>query len=123
MTTRILIADDHEIVREGLRRILAADPTFVVAGEARDGNEVMAAVRNIPRERRVEAAYARADEISDEDVAINQAIGRNGLKLIEDIARRKKSGAPAGRAGDPRLAQRRQSPEFRWPAWNNKSAP
>lgn len=45
MTTRILIADDHAIVREGLRRILAADPTFVVAGEASDANEVMAAVR------------------------------------------------------------------------------
>ncbi len=45
MTTRILIADDHAIVREGLRRILASDPTFVVTGEASDGNEVMAAVR------------------------------------------------------------------------------
>ena len=46
MTTRILIADDHAIVREGLQRILAADPSFAVAGEARDGNEVIAAVRN-----------------------------------------------------------------------------
>lgn len=45
MTTRILIADDHAIVREGLRRILASDPTFVVAGEACDGNEVLDAVR------------------------------------------------------------------------------
>ena len=45
MSTKILIADDHAIVREGLRRILAADPTFVVTGEASDGGEVMAAVR------------------------------------------------------------------------------
>ncbi|MCC6608638.1 MAG: response regulator transcription factor [Burkholderiales bacterium] len=45
MTTRVLIADDHAIVREGLRRILAADPAFAVAGEAKDGHEVMAAVR------------------------------------------------------------------------------
>ena len=45
MTTRILVADDHAIVREGLRRILAADPAFVVTGEASDGDEVMAAVR------------------------------------------------------------------------------
>jgi methylthioribose-1-phosphate isomerase len=37
----------------------------------------------------VAAAYRRAAEIADEDVAINQAIGRNGLKLIEDIAARK----------------------------------
>jgi len=46
MTTRILIADDHAIVREGLQRILTADPSFEVVGEARDGNEVIAAVRN-----------------------------------------------------------------------------
>ena len=45
MTTRVLVADDHAIVREGLRRILAADPAFAVAGEAKDGHEVLAAVR------------------------------------------------------------------------------
>jgi DNA-binding NarL/FixJ family response regulator len=46
LTTRVLIADDHAIVREGLRRILAADPAFAVAGEAKDGHEVLAAVRS-----------------------------------------------------------------------------
>lgn len=45
MTTRVLIADDHAIVREGLRRILATDPDFVVLGEAKDGHEVAAAAR------------------------------------------------------------------------------
>jgi DNA-binding NarL/FixJ family response regulator len=45
VTTRVLIADDHAIVREGLRRILAADPGFEVTGEAKDGHEVLAAVR------------------------------------------------------------------------------
>jgi len=45
MTTRVLIADDHAVVREGLQRILAADPAFAIAGEAKDGNEVMTAVR------------------------------------------------------------------------------
>jgi len=45
VTVRVLIADDHVIVREGLRRILATDPSFVVAGEAKDGPEVLAAVR------------------------------------------------------------------------------
>ncbi len=37
MTIRVLITDDHAIVREGLRRILAASPDIVVAGEAADG--------------------------------------------------------------------------------------
>jgi len=53
---------------------------------------MMAAVRNQPREKRVETALRRANEIADEDVAINQAIGRNGLKIIEEIAARKKGG-------------------------------
>ena len=46
-------------------------------------------MRNQPRDARVAAAYRRAAEICDEDVAINQAIGRHGLKLIEEIAARK----------------------------------
>jgi methylthioribose-1-phosphate isomerase len=49
-------------------------------------------VRNRPRAERVEAALKRATEISDEDIAINQAIGRHGLKLIEEIAAKKKNG-------------------------------
>ena len=32
MTTRVLVADDHAIVREGLKRILAGDPAFALAG-------------------------------------------------------------------------------------------
>lgn len=37
---RILIADDHPMFREGLRRILARCPDFNVAGEASNGQEV-----------------------------------------------------------------------------------
>jgi len=43
--TRILIADDHAIVRDGLRRILQAAPGVEVAGEATNGDEVMERVR------------------------------------------------------------------------------
>jgi methylthioribose-1-phosphate isomerase len=56
--------------------------------------EMMAALRNRPRGERVAAAYKRAQEIADEDVEINAAIGRHGLKLIEEIARKKKAGEP-----------------------------
>lgn len=42
--------------------------------------------------QRAAAAYARAAAIAEEDVAINQAIGRNGLALIRDIAARKQPG-------------------------------
>jgi DNA-binding NarL/FixJ family response regulator len=44
--TRILIADDHAIVRDGLRRILDGAPGLQVVGEAVNGDEVMARVRD-----------------------------------------------------------------------------
>ena len=47
MTIRLVIADDHAIVREGLKRIVADAPDLQVAGEAADGTEVMERVRTI----------------------------------------------------------------------------
>lgn len=38
---RILIADDHAIVREGLRSLIATDPQLRLAGEATDGEEAV----------------------------------------------------------------------------------
>ena len=43
---RILLADDHALVREGLRRILTAAADIEVAAEAADGDEVLALVRS-----------------------------------------------------------------------------
>ena len=39
--TRILIADDHTIFRDGLRRLLESEPEFQVTGEAGDGVEAL----------------------------------------------------------------------------------
>jgi two-component system, NarL family, response regulator LiaR len=41
MAIRILIADDHSVVRQGLRMFLALDPELEVIGEARDGAEAL----------------------------------------------------------------------------------
>lgn len=41
-TVRILLADDHTVVRNGLRLILERQPSFEVVGEAADGREVVA---------------------------------------------------------------------------------
>ena len=38
---RIVLADDHKIVRDGLKRILAATSDLAVAGEAGDGDELL----------------------------------------------------------------------------------
>ena len=81
---------------ENLERAYAAlhatRPTAINLKWALD--EVMAAVRNRPREERVAAAYKRAAEICDEDVAMSEAIGRHGARLIEEIAAKKKPGEP-----------------------------
>ncbi len=42
---RILVADDHEIVRDGLKRILGAAGDLQVAAEAADGDQALALVR------------------------------------------------------------------------------
>ncbi|MCA1842541.1 MAG: response regulator transcription factor [Actinobacteria bacterium] len=40
MTIRLLLADDHPLVREALRALLESDPEFAVVGQADDGVEV-----------------------------------------------------------------------------------
>jgi methylthioribose-1-phosphate isomerase len=72
--------------------LLRTRPTAINLKWALD--EMVAAVRNRPRSERLAAAYRRAEEISEQDIAINTAIGQNGLPLIEAAARRKKPGQP-----------------------------
>src|SRR5262252_8390223 len=54
--------------------------------------EMRAVVRNLPREKRVAAAYARAAAICDADVETNRAIGMHGAALIRAIVPRKQPG-------------------------------
>ena len=79
-----------EVLERAYATLIATRPTAINLKWALD--EMMAAVRNRPRAERSAAAYKRAGEICDEDVAINTAIGQNGLPLIETIAARKKPG-------------------------------
>ena len=41
----VLIADDHPVVREGLRGMLAAEPAITVVGEAGSGDEAVVMAR------------------------------------------------------------------------------
>ena len=41
MTIRILIADDHSVVRQGLHMFLALDPELEIVGEATNGLEAV----------------------------------------------------------------------------------
>ena len=47
MSIRILLADDHRILREGLRSLLAQQPDVTVVGEASDGDAVIALAREL----------------------------------------------------------------------------
>lgn len=46
--TRVILADDHTLVREGIRRIVEAQPGCVVVGEAKDGYEAVEVLRGVP---------------------------------------------------------------------------
>jgi len=67
---RVIIADDHTIVREGLKQLLHVDGGFEVVGEARDGIEVMQKVRAL-----------------DFDVLLLDISmpGRSGMELIKQV--------------------------------------
>jgi DNA-binding NarL/FixJ family response regulator len=67
---RVLLADDHAIVRAGLRELLADTEDIEVAGEASNGQDVM--------------AQARAQEF---DVAVLDMSmpGRSGIELIKQL--------------------------------------
>ena len=70
--------------------LLTTRPTAINLRWALD--DMRAHLRNRKREERVKAAYERAAEICNEDVATNEAIGRHGLALIEKAAKGKKGG-------------------------------
>ena len=67
---RVLVADDHAVVREGLRWFLALQPEIEVVGEAADGAEAVDAVRRLKP-----------------DIALVDLVmpGRDGLSAIREI--------------------------------------
>jgi YesN/AraC family two-component response regulator len=73
---RIVIADDHAIVREGLKRIVSSIEGMEVAGEAADGSEVMQRVREL------------AFDVLMLDLSMP---GRSGMELIK-LVRAEKPG-------------------------------
>jgi len=88
-----LRADPSDLgLARAAKTLAATRPTAVNLKWALD--EVTAAVQDLAARERAAAAFARAAAICDEDVAINEAIGRHGLRLIEAAAARKQPGAP-----------------------------
>ena len=80
------------------KTLMATRPTAINLKWALDAMRSM--LRPLPPSERTAAAYSRAGEIAEEDIAINKGIGRHGLGLIEAIAARQEAGR-AGQRADP----------------------
>ena len=71
-TMRILVVDDHELVRKGIRSVLAAEPSLMVCGEASNGRDA------------VEQAHALRPDIIVMDISMPVM---NGLEATRRIKR------------------------------------
>lgn len=72
--TRILLADDHSVVRRGFRMILSAQPDMEVAGEVTNGREA------------VEAAEALKPDVVVMDVSMPELNGIEATRRISDVS-------------------------------------
>jgi methylthioribose-1-phosphate isomerase len=90
----LAMRDDHSdaSLDQACKMLVATRPTAINLKWALD--EMQRVLRPLPSSARPEAAYARAGEIAEQDIAINRDIGQHGLKLIEAIAAAKKPGEP-----------------------------
>ena len=69
---KVLVADDHAVVREGLKRILTQDQGIQVVAEAEDGS----------------AALDRAREVDLDVVVLDMSMpGRGGLETLQELKR------------------------------------
>jgi DNA-binding NarL/FixJ family response regulator len=72
--TRILIADDHALVREGVKRVLDHEPDLAVAAEATDGAEA------------VERALDSSIDLAILDISMPR---KTGLQAAQELSRRR----------------------------------
>jgi DNA-binding NarL/FixJ family response regulator len=72
VNVRVVVVDDHAVVREGLKRILSEDPRVSVVGEAADGVEGL----NLVSQQRPDAVIT--------DISMP---GRGGLELLYELGR------------------------------------
>jgi DNA-binding NarL/FixJ family response regulator len=86
---RVLLCDDHRIVREGLKQVLADDPAIEVCGEARTGTEALALVSALIGTGPTPTPGAGLDVVLL-DIAMPE---RDGLDVLQ-VLRREHPGLP-----------------------------
>ena len=82
----------NEALDRAIAYLAEQRPTAVNLRWALD--QMHAALKDVPPDERVAAAYKRAAEICDDDVETCRMIGVHGLELLKDIAARKPPGEP-----------------------------
>ena len=70
---RVIVADDHAIVRTGIRHVLESEPGFAVVGEAANGAEA------------IELARTLAPDVAVLDISMP---GESGLQVAQELRRR-----------------------------------
>jgi two-component system response regulator NreC len=70
---RVLIADDHAIVRDGLRQLLNGQPDMEVVGEAEDGQQALAKVKSL------------RPDVAVLDIAMPKVSGLEVISLIREV--------------------------------------
>ena len=90
----LALADDPSdaSLNAAAEKLVATRPTAINLRWAVDA--VVQEVRPRPTGQRADAAFAKAGAIADEDVAINRAIGENGLELFKRAYARKADAGP-----------------------------
>jgi methylthioribose-1-phosphate isomerase len=79
-------ADPSDVALEAAAAALRATrPTAVNLAWA--VHRLLQALQGVAPDQRADLAWRLAGELADEDVAVNEAIGRTGLELLQDIAR------------------------------------
>lgn len=73
MTVRVFIADDHPVVRQGLKQMLGTEPDLAVAGEASNSQETI----------------ERCGQVAWEVAVIDYNMpGKGGVELVKELRRR-----------------------------------
>jgi DNA-binding NarL/FixJ family response regulator len=129
MPTRVIVADDHPIVLDGLAQLLAADPEFQVVALCKDGEDALSAIRKarpdiavldvrMPRvtglgilravveERIPTRVILLTAEISDDDVVEAVRLGVAGMVLKETASRQMLAVLSKVAAGETSLDQK-----------------
>ena len=110
-TIRLLIADDHPIVRDGLKKLLLLEDDFEVVGEAADGREVLEKVRDLdPDVLLLDLRMPKLDGLST--LQALQQVNKHTLVIILTASEDKKGFVQAMKLGCSGIVLKQTAPDM-----------